>query len=251
MTENAMHTRHRRQQVGTVASGEGGSGRFGFTLIELLVVVAIVALLIALLLPSLGRARMQAKIVAVHADLRQITIALDSYVMVNRDRLPPSRCGCYSNVNYQLPVELAKDKYLPPSENGIPQAEFIDRFSREKNTYKYRAPGPQYLNGQLCDSLNDIDSWAKIWVPDDFPLNRAEDGRYLHNHPDEPRCAVAYAVWSMGPDPRSPKYPRVDGFDTIVEAKLPLPRAYWLMNAGDTGLITHFRDRDGMTYMSP
>lgn len=51
----------------------------GFTLIELLVVVAIIVILIAILLPSLGQARNQAKITACQANLRSIAMAELTY----------------------------------------------------------------------------------------------------------------------------------------------------------------------------
>jgi prepilin-type N-terminal cleavage/methylation domain-containing protein len=51
----------------------------GFTLIELLVVLAIVGLLIAIVMPSLNRARLQAKILSTNSDLRQIALALECY----------------------------------------------------------------------------------------------------------------------------------------------------------------------------
>ena len=62
--------------------------RCGFTLIELLVVVAIIALLISILLPSLARARGQARQTVCLANLRQVGLALDMYASGARDTYP-------------------------------------------------------------------------------------------------------------------------------------------------------------------
>ncbi len=60
-----------------------------FTLIELLVVISIIALLIAMLLPSLERARKAAETVLCANNLKQIGIATYSYCADNNDVLPP------------------------------------------------------------------------------------------------------------------------------------------------------------------
>lgn len=60
----------------------------GFTLIELLVVIAIIALLIAVLLPSLSRARQQAKATVCLSNMRGIILAVYNYANDNRDHLP-------------------------------------------------------------------------------------------------------------------------------------------------------------------
>jgi prepilin-type N-terminal cleavage/methylation domain-containing protein len=62
--------------------------RSGFTLIELLVVVSIIALLIAILLPSLARARELARRAACVANLSGIGKGFHTYATENNDALP-------------------------------------------------------------------------------------------------------------------------------------------------------------------
>jgi prepilin-type N-terminal cleavage/methylation domain-containing protein/prepilin-type processing-associated H-X9-DG protein len=62
--------------------------RCGFTLIELLVVIGIIGLLIAILLPTLGKAREQAKATACASQLRQLGLGLMIYAQNNAGWLP-------------------------------------------------------------------------------------------------------------------------------------------------------------------
>ena len=62
--------------------------RSGFTLIELLVVVSIIALLVSILLPSLQRARDQAKAVVCSSQMRGLTQGLGNYTTDHNDWIP-------------------------------------------------------------------------------------------------------------------------------------------------------------------
>lgn len=70
--------------------------RHGFTLIELLVVISIIALLIGILLPSLGAARMSAWRNSCAANSRSLTQAMLSYDSDKR-KLPPDMRGNVSS----------------------------------------------------------------------------------------------------------------------------------------------------------
>jgi prepilin-type N-terminal cleavage/methylation domain-containing protein/prepilin-type processing-associated H-X9-DG protein len=60
----------------------------GFTLIEVLVVVAIIALLVAILLPSLDRARATARMAQCQSNLKQLMTAFVMYGNETKGRLP-------------------------------------------------------------------------------------------------------------------------------------------------------------------
>ena len=73
----------------TNGNGQSTRRRTGFTLVELLVVISIIALLLAILMPSLTKARKQAQSVICKGNLHPLSLGLGLYVQNNHDTFMP------------------------------------------------------------------------------------------------------------------------------------------------------------------
>ena len=200
-----------------------------FTLIELLVVIAIVALLMGILLPTLGRARLQAKVVTVNAELREIGMALEAYSFDNDSKYPPTRVDCMLGDHfYQLPSELVESKYLPaPSDQTYMAAGIEDRFNRGY-TYKYRSVGTLIYNRTVV-----VENGAFLWIPDGFPSTEQEEGK---EYADAQESPVSWVLYSQGP--------RFD-LDIMKEENYPVPTKTWYNPQTREGVIVRMRLQNG------
>jgi prepilin-type N-terminal cleavage/methylation domain-containing protein len=68
-------------------------GERAFTIVELLVVIAIIAVLVAILLPSLAKAREAARLVKCRSGLHQILTSVNTYAVDFKDTLPLPNWG--------------------------------------------------------------------------------------------------------------------------------------------------------------
>lgn len=215
-----------------------------FTLIELLVVIFVIALLMGILLPSLSRAREQTMLVVVNAELRQISLALESYFDDNQ-KFPPTQEDCISGKLtdhlYQLPKVLATGKYLPLTSRTEAMSTIMeDRFNRG-HTYKYRSLG------EVIKDRDIIDNWikAKLWIPDKFPASSSispNEGKWYPNescsHPLH--SPVTWVVFSLGPKFSEKWLEEKLGF----ENRYPVPKELWYTPKQRRGFIVRMRLKD-------
>ena len=124
--------------------------RNAFTLVELLVVIGIIAVLIALLMPVLGKVRQSAQRTACRASLRDIGQRFQMYLQQSKQILPlvniepslqpPLNIGP-SLVDLLEPYTRgAKQSYRCPSDHfivGAPNG-FETYFDREGSSYQYQ-----------------------------------------------------------------------------------------------------------------
>lgn len=144
--------------------------RRAFTLIELLVVIAILSLLIAILLPGIKRARIQAKRAACASNLHQIGVGFQDYLSNSNGIMPyaslmPS-VGPAPLFNLDHPIYIA-DVLLDYS-GGEPKvfkcpSDYEDSgrlapnsgrsyFESEKSSYEYRTDRPG-IGGRKLEEL--------------------------------------------------------------------------------------------------
>lgn len=181
----------------------------GFTLIELLVVVAIIAVLIAILMPSLGKAREQARNVKCLSVLRQFGVAANIYADQSNDFTPQadggSRGKWYENTLFRNSMNLTGQNgkwyapYICPNalytlNNPPPQAPGAMMYYNMNTTYGMNVTGiatygsnmPAYKRVSLEAPQNKLlfadamDYWIdygnSLWYQGEVPVS----GRYLY-----------------------------------------------------------------------
>ena len=157
----------------------------GFTLIELLVVIAVIALLMAILLPALGRVRSQARAVVCQSNLRQWGVVFSMYMNdndgksfppVDNDRWPYTLRAYYADGNDLLLCPVATRHEETPD----PRIAHRPSVGSTSLPWKLRTRRPERL---FCGSYG---------VNEDFPGYCTRD--YLHPSVEPVRASPTIPV---------------------------------------------------------
>ncbi len=94
----------------------GNARKRGFTLVELLVVISIISVIMAIVLPALGRVRRQARTMLSMSNQRQIISAMNLFASDNNDRYPGSvaTIGFGNNWNWSDSTRLTGNRRRSP-----------------------------------------------------------------------------------------------------------------------------------------
>lgn len=168
--------------------------RAAFTLVELLIVIGITAVLIALLLPALGKARRQALDTRCAANLSEVARGLRAYANDNLDRYPdPYTLGgaIYRvGLGRKGPEAFSKRECygLPAVLHGVGELDLIDPGAAPRNPYRY------------------VDGTGNLWVCPEAPDWMRDTGNtYRWNLNKD------VAAWSSGQRGKSGMRATADG----------------------------------------
>jgi prepilin-type N-terminal cleavage/methylation domain-containing protein len=213
----------------------------GFTLVELLTVIAVISLLLAILMPVLSRAREQAKVLVVNAELYNIALALEAYAMDHKNVYPPAHADCNGDVArtqwWSLPVELANQLYLPKgtvkTSVGTVQFSRIEDKFNAGCTYKYVSVG-------TCVDNSGTPFKQYLQIAPGFPNAQADKyiftGSTSEFYCDPKTSPVTWCLFSLGP-----KYKN----GTNIQDGFPVSRQFWYSVKKRGGIIIRTRLLDG------
>ena len=172
------------------------SRRTAFTLVELLIVIAVIVILIALLLPSLGKAREQARRTVCLSNLHQIAIALPIYAANYKDYIPIGHTDPEKQWNYTL----AEDTSGP---------ERIVAFGRLYVAGLMTAPKAYYCPSNSYEKQL-FNSPLNLWPPGG---TGAVTRMGYSTRTDNPLDSTLSLRWTSGPSVGFPNLPRLSNFN--------------------------------------
>jgi prepilin-type N-terminal cleavage/methylation domain-containing protein len=158
----------------------------GFTLLEILVVVAMIVLLIAILLPTIARARSKAQRVACQTQLHQLVLAWHQYLDANHGQFPHGRTlsvdfGGKQGTYNQYLVSRPLNRYagLPPT---TPQADIFHC--------------PSDCGGEISSATGQVDSTGSCYdyYGTSYKANRFLVGADLPVSPADPCAPVVQSM---------------------------------------------------------
>ena len=159
----------------------------GFTLIELLVVVAIIAVLIALLLPSLKKAKDQANRVNCASQMRQVHLQMSMYSS-------DMSCGALIGYTWANKTYAASMLWQPisgwPPATGAPQGIFMGMgwlypsgYMSTNNRKLYYCPSS---SPKFCNPTFPVPGGYYAWPPGNWPSGSFSNQVYSMNYSTRP-----------------------------------------------------------------
>ena len=196
-----------------------------FTLVELLVVIGIIAILVAILLPTLSRAREAANRTACLSNVRELGNAFRLYAAQNKDAMP---IGCVGAVDSPTTAEKQFSYVVNwnPLSGGTGTVPKVVQMGSLAWAGLAKSPKTYYCPSEVSDPIFMYNSPQNVWPFDKTPidphLTTKGLGHTRFGYNTRPMC-----VWDVRPDYPLPYLFKCADYDS---GKIGMPRQAKMKN---------------------